>query len=749
MTELSPAPFEALLGRMFDELERTDSIFDLPRSKFWAPSSAIDASVRFHGQRAATPIGPAAGPHTQLAQNIVLSWLGGSRLFELKTVQINDQLTIPRPCIDVQTIGFNVEWSQELRIAQSIEEYVSAWMLIHGLMARGVPGLPAGAADFIFDASVGYDLAGIRTPQVTGFLKALQDASATIERLRARIPDRFADLRDIEYPTALTRSVTLSTFHGCPAGEIEGIVHYLLTELDLDVVVKMNPTLLGYEALTELLHDQLGYTTIEVPRDAFEHDLKWDEAVDMMRRLLPIARKHGRTLGAKFTNTLIVNNNRGFFPASEAVMYMSGQPLHVIAMQLVARWREVWAAEMPISFSAGIEARNFAEAVACDLRPITVCTDLLRPGGYGRLPRMIKRLEDRMEELGAHTVDDYIVVARGGAAASLAATLADLDTLAAAHLDATPEALTAFASAARAHLEAALPEALAARRPLSLAAWLGQELGAVAGSHGLTAAPGGLADALHERWARAAGCFNTAAIVPGLANDRAYTAARNSKPPNMIASKLALFDCISCDKCVPVCPNDANFTYDVPTEAIPFAVLDFGAAEVGRTDGGQFQPERLHQIGNFADFCNCCGNCDVYCPEQGAPYVIKPRFFVSLETWRADAPSNGFHIEHQGRGDVVHGRFAGATYRLQLDAAGHRATFADDAVEVDLDLDDQSVLGWQWRPRPDGGPAPTAHTLSLEPLVIMRTLRDAVLARQRINPVNATAAVAEIPRSTP
>jgi putative selenate reductase len=49
-------------------------------------------------------------------QNIMLLWLGGSRIIELKTVQILDELKIPHPCIDVINVGYNLEWSQELRL---------------------------------------------------------------------------------------------------------------------------------------------------------------------------------------------------------------------------------------------------------------------------------------------------------------------------------------------------------------------------------------------------------------------------------------------------------------------------------------------------------------------------------------------------------------------------------------------------------------------------------------------------------
>jgi putative selenate reductase len=82
----------------------------------------------------------------------------------------------------------------------------------------------------------------------------------------------------------------------------------------------------------------------------------------------------------------VVRNHRTFFPAAESVMYLSGGPLHVITMALVDRYRRA-RPDVPISFSAGVDAQNYADCVALGFTPITTCTDLLRPGGYGRLPR--------------------------------------------------------------------------------------------------------------------------------------------------------------------------------------------------------------------------------------------------------------------------------------------------------------------------------------------------------------------------
>ncbi len=62
-----------------------------------------------------------------------------------------------------------------------------------------------------------------------------ESKSGAVSGLSARIPPRMC------------ASVTLSTMHGCPPGEIESICSYMLTEKKLDTLVKLNPTLLGHE----------------------------------------------------------------------------------------------------------------------------------------------------------------------------------------------------------------------------------------------------------------------------------------------------------------------------------------------------------------------------------------------------------------------------------------------------------------------------------------------------------------------
>ena len=149
---MRPQPFEVLLDWIQGELRSRGEIFGIPKELFYSPRDAAYAT-EFLGEPLGTPIGPAAGPHTQLAQNIVSAWLTGGRFIELKTVQIMDQLEIPRPCIDMEDEGYNVEWSQELRLDQSAWEYIKAWVLIH-LLPRilGWGNLPW---DTVFNMSVG------------------------------------------------------------------------------------------------------------------------------------------------------------------------------------------------------------------------------------------------------------------------------------------------------------------------------------------------------------------------------------------------------------------------------------------------------------------------------------------------------------------------------------------------------------------------------------------------------------------
>jgi putative selenate reductase len=651
MAELVPLPLPLLLRRAFHEYRNEGKIFDLPKSKFFRGFPDLDLSVEFHGHRASTPLGPAAGPHGQLVQNIALAWLGGARIIELKTVQILDELKIPRPCIDVANVGYNVEWSQELKLERSLREYVCAAMFLEILKASKLPGegIPT---DTVFDMSVGYNLEGIRSPRVRSWIASMLDATAVIDELRPSLDGEWARYRDLPFPARISDTISLSTFHGCPAGEIEGIVTFLLVEMGCHVCIKLNPTLLGRREVEHLLHDVLGYHELEVHPPAFENDLLFDEALDLIPRLQGVARAHGRSLSVKFTNTLVVKNHKTFF--SDGEMYLSGAPLHVIALNLVKKFREHQREPIPVSFSGGLDANNVARAVAMNFVPVTSCTDLLRPGGYGRMLKYLENLGAAMRGLGVDNIGDFVV----------------------GHALACP----------------ASPEEV-----------------------------------------NAAGLRNTPILVAEATADPKYRWERNKGVPRKIGSKLWLYDCITCDKCVPVCPNDANFVYETGAVDVAYDNFELGADGLRPIPGGVFRVVKARQFANYADACNECGNCDIFCPEDGGPFVEKPRFFGSLETFHRDGGRNGFFIDYAR--NAIHGVIAGEAYVLTVDRAADRACFERDDAEIEIRLSDNRALNWT----PKSGAAGAPRTLDLLPYLKLKLLLESISDPRHAHFANAVA----------
>ena len=79
--KMYPFPFASLMNWVVTEYAQSGDIF---------------------GERIETPFGPAAGPNSQLAQNIIAAYFAGARFFEVKTVQKMDgadlAACVPRPC---------------------------------------------------------------------------------------------------------------------------------------------------------------------------------------------------------------------------------------------------------------------------------------------------------------------------------------------------------------------------------------------------------------------------------------------------------------------------------------------------------------------------------------------------------------------------------------------------------------------------------------------------------------------------
>ncbi len=398
---MRPVDFRDLVTWMLEEKKNRGRIFGVDLGKAYQAGSHRMKTPFGCLIRSAT--GPAAGPHTQLAQNIVAAYVAGARFMELKTVQIMDgqalREAIAKPCINAADEGYNVEWSTELTVEEAQAEYIKAWFLCH-LAMRELD--LSDERDFAFNMSVGYSLEGIMTPKIDGFIEGLKNASdgavyracyTILEESLDRF-ERFSreDLEAIS-PEICT-SLALSTMHGCPKDEIEAIVKYLLTQKQVDVLLKCNPTLLGHDEARRLV-DALGFDYVSFDTHHFEQDLQYEEAVPMMEGLLTTAAESGRVFGVKLTNTFPVQIRRNELPGEE--MYASGRVLLPLTIHVAKKLSETFGSRLPMAYSGGADALNMPDLIQAGILPVTVCTTLLKPGGYERLAQIAQVTQPWLE----------------------------------------------------------------------------------------------------------------------------------------------------------------------------------------------------------------------------------------------------------------------------------------------------------------------------------------------------------------
>ena len=175
--KMYPIPFKSLMNWVVEEYAASGEIFGVRKAYH-----ATGKSLPIFGERIETPFGPAAGPNSQLAQNIIAAYMAGARFFEVKTVQKMDgadlAACVPRPCILANDEGYNQEWSTELTVPQAMDEYIKAWCALKVLSKVYGFGDPDG---FVFNMSVGYDLDGIKGRKVNTYINNMMDASGTAQ----------------------------------------------------------------------------------------------------------------------------------------------------------------------------------------------------------------------------------------------------------------------------------------------------------------------------------------------------------------------------------------------------------------------------------------------------------------------------------------------------------------------------------------------------------------------------------------
>lgn len=406
---MRPMSIGHLMHWIMSEYEQKKSIFGIEKIVKHENGQALP----IYEEKIESPFGPAAGPNSQLAQNIVAAYVAGSRFFELKTVQVMDgadlAACISRPCIIAGDECYNCEWSTELYVPQAFAEYVKAWVACKLIAKEYNLGDPDA---FVFNMSVGYDLEGIKSPKVDKYINDMIEAKDT-EVFKESINwalehvNEFKNV-DEEYirniSSNVSNSITESTLHGCPPAEIERIATYLITEKHLNTFIKCNPTLLGYEYARKRL-DGLGFDYIAFDDHHFVEDLQWADAVPMLHRLYDLCQEKGLEFGVKITNTFPVDVTRNELPSNE--MYMAGRALFPLSIHVARLLTDEFQGKLRISYSGGATIENIKELFDAGIWPITMATNILKPGGYQRM----SQIADELMECGSERFSGVNVAA--------------------------------------------------------------------------------------------------------------------------------------------------------------------------------------------------------------------------------------------------------------------------------------------------------------------------------------------------
>ena len=406
---MRPMSIDHLMHWIMSEYEQKKSIFGIEMIVKHENGQALP----IYEEKIESPFGPAAGPNSQLAQNIVAAYAAGSRFFELKTVQVMDgadlAACISRPCIIAGDECYNCEWSTELYVPQAFAEYVKAWVACKLIAKEYNLGDPDA---FVFNMSVGYDLEGIKSPKVDKYINDMIEAKDT-EVFKECINwalehvNEFKNV-DEEYikniSSNVSNSITESTLHGCPPAEIERIATYLITEKHLNTFIKCNPTLLGYEYARKRL-DGLGFDYIAFDDHHFLEDLQWADAVPMLHRLYDLCQEKGLEFGVKITNTFPVDVTRNELPSNE--MYMAGRALFPLSIHVARLLTDEFQGKLRISYSGGATIENIKELFDAGIWPITMATNILKPGGYQRM----SQIADELMECGSERFSGVNVAA--------------------------------------------------------------------------------------------------------------------------------------------------------------------------------------------------------------------------------------------------------------------------------------------------------------------------------------------------
>ncbi len=381
--KLRPLSFDKLMAMLLEEYSAYGTVFGV--KDFY---KAGRARLPIFGARIENPVGPGAGPVTQMAQGIIASYFAGARFIELKTV-FPESGRGQRPCVSTDGCTYFSECQSELQIGEAFGEYVKAWYAIKLLSSAFELGVPEG---FIFNMSVGGDFADLKSEKMNAFIEGLKSAEYTkvwreCENWARAHMDELDGIDNTyisDISPNVSTSVTFVPRRGLSAEEIEQCSRYLIEEKHLHTFVRLDPSLLGYYTIRGIL-DINGYTDIEINKERMESEASYDDLKPALLRLQSAADALRLEFGVKVCSGLLTEDNENKVIAGGC---LTGRALFPIAFSLAEKIANDFGGGLRIFFSGGVDYYTATKLFNTGIWPIAMVSDLIRPGGLSRLKQV-------------------------------------------------------------------------------------------------------------------------------------------------------------------------------------------------------------------------------------------------------------------------------------------------------------------------------------------------------------------------
>lgn len=378
MGKQQPLSFEKLMGMLLEEYSADGTIFGV--KNFY---KAGRQRLPIFGMRIENPVGPAAGPSTQTAMGIIAAYAAGARFIELKTV-CTEASEIRGAYVSCGEESFAAEKPSGFSLAEAFGEYVRAWYAIKLLSTSFEFGVPEG---FIFNMSVGGGLAELKTDGMNAFIEGLKSAEYTsawreCENWARAHMDEFDGIDGTyisDISPKICNSVTFVPDKNSSAAEIEAAARYLIEEKRLHTFVRLDPNLLGYYNIKGIL-DINGYYDLEPDMGETEGEALYDELKPALLRLQSAADSLRLEFGVKVCGGLALKAGSEIEGGK-----LTGRALMPIAFSLAEKIANDFGGGLRICYSGGADALVAAKFFDAGVWPVTMASELLRPGGLERL----------------------------------------------------------------------------------------------------------------------------------------------------------------------------------------------------------------------------------------------------------------------------------------------------------------------------------------------------------------------------